>query len=127
MSGSWRWLPLQRLAASEVEAGAGEHADLVRGALGREHAEGAREEVVAGRARGRRSVLRPGRRAATTHPRAVDQVVVDEGRHVHELDGDTGGDGWRGSRRRGEKREGRAEPLATGGERVGADVGDEAG
>ena len=55
------------------------------------------------------------------------QVVVDERRHVHELDRDAGGDRRLAVRRRGEEDEQRPQPLAAGGERLDADVGDEAG
>ena len=72
-------------------------------------------------------MLAPGRRAAATDRRAVDQVVVDERRHVHELDRDAGGDRWlASSRRRGEERERRPQSLAARRERARADLGDEA-
>ena len=54
--------------------------------------EGAGEEVDAAGSRGIRAVLRPDRCAASPQLRAVDQVVVDEARHVHELDRDAGRD-----------------------------------
>src|SRR5262249_51719977 len=54
-----------------------------------------------------------------------DQVVVDEGRHVHELHCHTGGHG-RGPPGRGrEEREQRAQTLAPGAERVPRDGGDD--
>ena len=69
---------------------------------------------------------RPGGRLPAPDLRAVDQVVVDEGRHVHELDGDAGGD--RGRRIRGcaEEREQRPQPLPARRERIRPDVGDSA-
>ena len=84
--------PLHRFAAGEAEARIREHRDGVDVALGGELGEGPREEVVAGRARGIGAVLGPGRRPAAPDCGAVDQVVVDERRHVHELDRDTGRD-----------------------------------
>jgi hypothetical protein len=59
--------------------------------------------------------------------RAVDQVVVDERRHVHELDRDTGGDRRLLSRGRREEDEQRAKPLAARGESLVADRGHQAG
>ena len=83
---------LHRLAAREAERGVGERRDraLVAG-LG-EHAERARVEVVAGRLRGVGAVDRPRGGQSAAQPRAVDEVVVDERRHVHHLDRDAGGD-----------------------------------
>ena len=118
---------LQRLAAREPQRGVGEHADRLGVAGRRELRERAREEVVAGRARGVGAVDRPGRRLAAAEVRAVDQVVVDERRHVHELDGDAGGERRVAPRRRREEDEQRAQPLAAGGERLVADGRDEAG
>ncbi len=71
-------------------------------------------------------MLAPRRRAAAPHRCAVDQVVVDERRHVHELDRDPGRERWRRSRRRREERERRTQPLPAGSERARADLGDEA-
>ena len=83
--------------------------------------------MVAGRLRGEGAVRRPRRRAATAQLRAVDDVVVDERRHVDELDRDALDDGWRRVGRRRQEGQGRAEPLATGRERIRADGGDGAG
>ena len=81
---------LHRLAAREAERRVGEHRHRSRVAGRRQLGEGAREQVVARRARGGRPVARPGRGAAAPELGAVDQVVVDERRHVHELDRDAG-------------------------------------
>ena len=96
---------LHRLTAGEAEAGVREHRHRADVALGRELGEGTGEQIVAGRAGGIGAVCRPGGRLAAPDLRAVDQVVVDEGRHVHELDGDAGGDRGRRVRRCAEERE----------------------
>jgi hypothetical protein len=83
---------LQRLSAREPERGMGEHVHGRGIACPRELREGAGEQIVPGRARGRGPVHRPRCRLAATEVRAVDQVVVDESRHVNELDGDTRGE-----------------------------------
>ena len=49
---------------------------------------GTREQVVAGGPRGVWAVARPGRGVATAVAGTVDQIVVDQSRHVHELDRD---------------------------------------
>ena len=115
---------LQRLAAGEGERRAGEalHGRAVAGRS--ELGEGPREQVVAGRARGLGAVARPGRLAAAPVVSLVDQVVVDERRHVHELDRRAGRErrlAWTG----GEEDEQRPQPLAAGRERFAADLGDE--
>src|SRR5205823_1302221 len=58
-------------------------------------------------------------------PRAVDEVVVHERRHVHHLDRDAGGD--RRLAGRGEEAEQRPEPLAAGAERLAGDLAGEPG
>ncbi len=68
---------------------------------------------------------RPGGGASAPELGAVDQVVVDEGRHVNELDRDAGRDrglavGWAGEE---DKR--RPEPLSACRERLGSDLRDE--
>ena len=118
--------PLHRLAAGEAEARVGEHRDGADVAVGGELGEGAGEEVVAGRAGGAGAVRGPGGRLARDVPGAVDQVVVDERRHVHELDGDAGRDRAARVRGRAEEREQRPQPLAARRERVRADLGDAA-
>ena len=119
------WRPLQRLAAREAERRVGE--DLDGGGVSRrgQLREGAREQVVARRARGRRAVDRPGGRLAAAEVGAVDQVVVDERRHVHELDRDAGRERRLRARRSGEEDERGPEPLAARGERLVPDGGDE--
>ena len=83
---------LERLAAREPQGRVGERRDRL-GVAGRgELGERARKEVVAGRAGRICAVDRPGGRLAAPEVRAVDQVVVDERRHVHELDRDAGGE-----------------------------------
>src|SRR6185312_335794 len=89
--------------------------------------EGAREQIVAGRSRGLRAVARPGGGAAATVARAVDQIVVDQSRHMDELDGDPRcvrrlPVGWRSK-----KDEQRPEALPAGGESFSADGRGEAG
>ena len=74
--------PLQRLAPCEAERGVGELRDGVRVAGRGQLGEGTGEQVIAGGARGVRPVGGPGGGAATAKLRAVDQVVVDERRHV---------------------------------------------
>ena len=91
--------------------------------------ERAGEEVVAGRPRG--APRRAGAHAAgwpRRSARAVDQVVVDERRHVDELDRGARGDRASPPRSGGadEEDEHRPQPLAAGRERLGADRGDEA-
>ena len=117
---------LQRLAAREAERRVGEDLDRA-GVSGRAQlGERAREEVVAGRARGGRAVHRPRRRLATAEVGAVDEVVVHERRHVHELDGDAGRERRLlagGSREEDERR---AQALAAGRERLVPDRRDEA-
>ncbi len=118
---------LQRLAARETQRRVREDFDRLAVAGGGELREGAREQIVARRARGLRPVDRPGRRLAAAKVRAVDEVVVHERRHVHELDGDTGGDGRLFGGRSRQEDEQRPQPFPAGGERLVADRGDEAG
>jgi len=59
--------------------------------------------------------------------RTVDQVVVHERRHVHELDRDARGERRLAAGRRREEDEQRAQPLAPSCERLVPDRGDEAG
>src|SRR5205807_7577203 len=82
--------PLQRLAAREAERRVGEDLDRLSVAGRAQLREGAGEKIVAGRARGGRAVDRPGGGLAPAEMGAVDQVVVDKRRHVHELDCDAG-------------------------------------
>ena len=108
------------LTARKRERSVREHGDLVELTLRGELGEREREEVVAGRLRRLGPVRRPGSGAAASHHRAVDDVVVDERRHVDELDRHPLGDGQGRVRRGREEREQRAESLATGGERIRA-------
>ena len=64
---------------------------------------------------------------AAADVRAVDDVVVDQRRHVDELHGDPFDHRRLGSRRGGEERERRPQPLAARSQRVGADRRDGAG
>ena len=121
---------LERLAAGERERGLGEHRDARRVPGRGELGERPREEVVAGRLRGAVAVLGPRGRAAAAQVGAVEQVVVDERRHVDELDRGAGGDGALAGallRRRAEEDEHRPQALAAGRERLGADLADEPG
>ena len=81
---------LHRLTASERERCVCEHRDGARIARRSEHGERPREEVVACRLRRLLTVLAPRRCMTATDRRSVDQVVVDERRHVDELDCDSG-------------------------------------
>ena len=92
-----------------------------RGQLG----EGAGEEVDAAGTCRPGPVRRPHRGPASPQLRSVDQVVVDEARHVHQLDGDSRGERRVGFRRRREKDQQGAEPLAARGQRLCPDLGDE--
>ena len=94
-----RLAPLERLSACEAEGGVREQRDGVAVAGRRELGEGAREEIVAGGPGGSGAVGGPGGGPAAAELGAVDQVVVDEGRHVNELDGRAGGDGRLPARR----------------------------
>src|SRR5439155_6650217 len=105
------WVPrlpaLHRLAPRERETGVGKERDLRIGGV-RELGERAGEEVVA---RGERRVgpeHRPCRRNAAPHAGAVDEVVVDECRHVYELDRNTRSERRRRARRRREEAEQRS-------------------
>ena len=113
-----RLAALHRLAAREAERGVREQRDRVRVPCHRQLVERPGEQVVAGRPRGGRAVGRPGRGAAAAELGAVDQVVVDERGHVHELDRDPRGHGRRSSGRRGEEDEQRPEPLAARVQRI---------
>src|SRR6185436_15900787 len=117
--------PLHRLAAREGERRIGEdrHRLCVTGL--RELRESAREEVVARRPGRCLAVLGPDRRAPAAQVGAVEKVVVDERRHVHELDRRSTGDGALALpllRRGREEDEERPEPLPARGERVRADI-----
>ena len=119
--------PLHRFATGESKGGIGEHNDSRRIARLREHGEGAREEVVPGCLGHLLAVLAPSGGAAAPHGSAVDEVVVDERRHVHELDRDTCGDRTLCIRRRGEERECRSEAFPPCGQSSRPDLGDETG
>ena len=119
--------PLQRLAARQGERGVRERRDALLRAGGGERRERRREQMVAGRLRGEGAVRRPGRCAPTAELRAVDDVVVDERRHVDELDRDALDHGRCRVGGRRQERQGGAEPLASGRERIRSDGGDGAG
>ena len=68
----------------------------------------------------------PCRRLAAAEVRAVDEVVVHEGRQVHELDRDAGDERRLAIWRSGKKDEQRPQALAAGGERLVSDRGDDA-
>ena len=118
---------LQGLPARERERRLSEHGHRIVVALGGERDEGAREQVIPRRLRGGGAVLGPRGGTAPPHPGPVDQIVVHEGRHVDELDGNTGRDRCRRPDRRGQEREHRPQALAARGERFGSDLPHEAG
>src|SRR4051812_2176391 len=122
-----RLRPLQRLAPRETERRVRE--DLDRGGIPRraQLREGAGEEVVAGRASGGRAVDRPGGGLAAAEVGAVDEVVVDERRHVDELDCNACSQRRLCAGRRREEDERGTQPLATCGERLVADRCNQAG
>ena len=64
---------------------------------------------------------------ATANVCAVDQVVVDERRLMHKLDGNSRRDRRRRAGGRGEKGQRGAQPLASRSKRIGSNVGDNAG
>jgi hypothetical protein len=76
---------LHRLAAGDGTACACEDVDAAEVAARGELVESSCKEVVPARARRILAVLAPGGRATAAKLGAVDQVVVDKGRHVHEL------------------------------------------
>ena len=82
--------PLKRLAPCEREAGRGERRDGALVAGRGELCERSREQIVARRPRRARPEPGPGRSPTPAIPGAIDQIVVHECRHVHELDGDAG-------------------------------------
>ena len=112
---------LERLAACEGERRVGQDGDVLPRSRGGERREGSSEQVVAGGLGRSRTVSRPCRSPAATQVRSVDDVVVDEGRHVDELDGDAFRHRWGRVWSGAEKRERRAKALAAGRERVLAD------
>ena len=126
--GAERLAALQRLPAGEREGRVGEQRDR-RGVLrGGELREGSRKQVIARRFRRLLPVERPGGRTAATQICAVEHVVVNERRHVNQLDGCSGGDHRVSApflRRRREKHEHGAQPLAAGRERLRAHLGHE--
>jgi hypothetical protein len=79
---------LHGLAAREREGSVGENCDPADVTRRREDRERPGEEVVARRLCGVLPVLRPSRGSSTPDRGAVDEVVVHERRHVHELYGD---------------------------------------
>jgi hypothetical protein len=112
---------LERLAPREREACRGERRDGALVAGRRELGECAGEQVVARRTRWARPETSPGGGPATSVARPVDQVVVNERRHMHELDGDAGDVGRLAVGGRGEEDEQRPQPLAAGRERLRPD------
>ena len=117
---------LERFAARERQRRLGEHRDRRLRAPLRRARRRPRRKVVARRARGVGAVRGPRRSTAAADVRAVD-VVVDQRRHVDELHGDPFDHRRLGSRRGGEERERRPQPLAARSQRVGADRCDGAG
>ncbi len=116
---------LHDLTADERVGRVGEDRDCAAVPGRRQLCEGPREEVDASGPRRFGAVRGPDRGASASQLGAVDQVVVDEARHVHELDRHS-----RGKRiliRVGsqENEEG-PETLAARGERFRPDLGDEA-
>ncbi len=81
-------LALQQLAFGERRAGLRERAQLLGVVVARELGERTREQQVAGRDRHLAPGDRGDGRMAAAQQGAVDQVVVDERRGVHELDRD---------------------------------------
>ena len=118
---------LERLAAGQPQRRVGERRDRLRVAGRRQLCEGAREEVVAGRLGRGGPELLPRGGAAAAELGAVDQVVVEQRRHVDELDGDAGGDVRLLPGRGREEDEQRPQPLAAGRERALARRRDDAG
>ena len=94
---------LHRLAAREAERRVGERPHRLVVARLREDAERAGVEVVTRRLRGVRAVHRPRSRKAAAQARTVDEVVVDERRHVHHLDRHSGRDRRLAPRGRGSR------------------------
>ena len=120
---SWRWASSPRASATEASARSSTESGVA--GLG-EQGEGAREEQVAG---GRPPLPARGGddgRPAAPQRRGVEDVVVDQGRHVDELDRRRRPD--RGRRRRsGRRRAGRASVAGACRRRPGSSprVGDE--
>ena len=86
-----------------------------------------RQPPVAGRSGRVLAVLAPRGGPASPNGRAVDEVVVHERRHVHELDRRARRDGRGVIRRRGEEDESRPEALPAGRERARPHLGHEPG
>ena len=127
VSGRRRWPRSSASPADEGEGRVGEDADPFGVARRGELGERAREEIDAARPRGIGPVGRPGRCSAAPQLRAVDQVVVDEARHVDELDRDAGRKRrivLRASRQEDEQR---PQAFSARGEGLGSDLGDEPG
>ncbi len=117
---------LERLALHQRERRAGQELNAL-GVAGRgELRERAGEEVVAGRAGADRAVGPPRRLAPAPQSGAIDEVVVDEARHVDKLDGDAGRE-WVSSLRGGQEDEQGPKPLTAGGERRGTGLRDRSG
>ena len=111
---------LRELAPGEPDRGAGEQVDATLGPriAARELGKGTREEQVADRGRGPAAGPGDDRWAAAPKRGGVEHVVVDEGRHVDELDRGRRPLGAVARRRPGaEQDEHRAQPLAARGER----------
>ena len=103
---------LERLAAGEADGRVGEDVDLRRRSGAGELGEAACEEVVARGHRGRAAVHVPDGRAAVAQLGAVNEVVVNERGHVHELHGNRLGKRGRRVRRRCEEDEQGTQALA---------------
>src|SRR5215211_2733073 len=111
----------QTRGAEERQRRVGQQLHVFGVARRRELREGSREQVIARRASADGAMGAPGGRVSAAQSGAVDQVVVDEAGHVHQLDRDAGGE-WRLTRRSEEDEE-RAQPLAAGGESRSARLG----
>src|SRR5579859_2491480 len=119
--------PLEGLAACQAKGRLGERRDRPRVARGGKLREGPREEVVAGGARRLGPVGGPRGGPSTPEPGPVDEIVVDERRHVNQLDGDPGGQRRRQAPLRRQEHQHRPQSLPTGRERIRADCGADAG
>ncbi len=93
----------------------------------RQQRERGREQMVACGLRGVGAVLRPGGSAAPADVRAVDDVVVDQRRHVDQLDRDPLHHRWLRAAWGREERQRGPQPLPAGRQRVRTHSGDRAG
>ncbi len=116
-----RVLALRQLSEGELATGSGEDPDRLGGTAAGELGERAREQQIAGGDREPAPAGRDHGRTAAAERGAVEHIVVDERRPVHELDRDRRANeavGLGGRRAGGQAYEQRAQPLAAGGDRV---------